>query len=225
MNRKITRRLREGERFLLDGATGSELQRRKVDLSAGISEDGGLGVWSATAMRDAPDQVRAVHEDYLRVGAQIITTNSFWTNPGRLALAGLADEWEAYTGLAGELAIAARDGLNPAAFVAGGMAPPGNEHVLEAGPDHGWPCQAARGLRWTGRRLRQHRLRPGAAGGTPAGRGVARARGAGLSAGALRRIWSRVAGHRRADHRRLLRDHAGSHRGAATTLLSVRNGY
>ena len=103
-------------------------------MAVGISEDGGLGVWSATAMRDAPDQVRAVHEDYLRVGAQIITTNSFWTNPGRLALAGLADEWEAYTRLAGELAIAARDGLNPAAFVAGGMAPPGNEHVLEARP-------------------------------------------------------------------------------------------
>jgi methionine synthase I (cobalamin-dependent) len=55
-------------------------------------------------MRDAPDQVRAVHEDYLRVGAQIVTTNSFWTNPGRLSLAGLADEWEPYTRLAGELA-------------------------------------------------------------------------------------------------------------------------
>ena len=132
MNRDITKRLQAGERFLLDGATGSELQRRKVDLSAGISEDGNLGIWSATALRDAPDQVRAVHEDYLRVGTQIITTNSFWTNPGRLALAGLADQWEAYTRLAGELAVAARDELNPAAFVAGGMAPPGDEHVFEA---------------------------------------------------------------------------------------------
>ena len=132
MNRNIAERLRAGERFLLDGATGSELQRRKVDLSYGISEDGELGVWSATAMRDAPDQVRAVHEDYLRVGAQIITTNSFWTNRGRLALAGLADESEVYTRLAGELALAARDALNPEAFVAGGMAPPGDEHLLEA---------------------------------------------------------------------------------------------
>ena len=35
MNRDITRRLQEGERFLLDGATGSELQRRQVDLSVG----------------------------------------------------------------------------------------------------------------------------------------------------------------------------------------------
>ena len=104
MNRDIAERLQTGERFLLDGATGSELQRRKVDLSHGISEDGTLGVWSATAMRDAPDQVRAVHEDYLRVGAQIVTTNRFWTNPGRLSLAGLADEWEPYTRLAGELA-------------------------------------------------------------------------------------------------------------------------
>ena len=68
MNRNIAERLRAGERFLLDGATGSELQRRKVDLSYGISEDGELGVWSATAMRDAPDQVRAVHEGGLSAG-------------------------------------------------------------------------------------------------------------------------------------------------------------
>ena len=76
--------------------------------------------------------MRCTKGDYLRVGAQIITTNSFWTNRGRLALAGLADESEVYTRLAGELALAARDALNPEAFVAGGMAPPGDEHLLEA---------------------------------------------------------------------------------------------
>lgn len=107
MRRDIAERLRAGERFLLDGATGSELQRRKVDLSHGITEGGDLGAWSATAMGEAPDQVRAVHEDCFGVGADIVTTNSFWTNRVRLGLAGLAHKAEEYTRLAAELARSA----------------------------------------------------------------------------------------------------------------------
>lgn len=68
MRRDVAERLRAGERLLLDGATGSELQRRKVDLSHGITEGGDLGAWSATAMGEAPDQVRAVHEGQRRPG-------------------------------------------------------------------------------------------------------------------------------------------------------------
>jgi hypothetical protein len=56
-------RFDRGERLLLDGATGSELQRRGLNLSIGASSEGGSGAWSATAMDDAPEVVRAVHED------------------------------------------------------------------------------------------------------------------------------------------------------------------
>ena len=108
----------------MDGATGSELQRRGVYLSYGVSSSGVLGSWSATAMRDAPDLVRAVHEDYLGIGCDIITTNSFWTNTVKLGLVGLEDRAEVYTRLAGDIAVEARDRLNPGAWVAGGMAPP-----------------------------------------------------------------------------------------------------
>ena len=135
MRRDVAERLRAGERFLLDGATGSELQRRKVDLSHGISDEGDLGAWSATAMGEAPDQVRAVHEDYFTVGADIVTTNSFWTNRVRLRLAGLAHKAEEYTRLAAELALAAREAQNPEAYVAGGMAPPNGEHERDSDPD------------------------------------------------------------------------------------------
>jgi methionine synthase I (cobalamin-dependent) len=35
-------------------------------------------------MRDAPETVRQIHEDYFNVGADIATTNRFWTNSVKL---------------------------------------------------------------------------------------------------------------------------------------------
>ena len=66
--------------LLLDGATGTELNRRGVDT--------GLPLWSASALTtDAGLNVlRQVHLDYLNAGADIITTNTFRTN--RRVLAG-----------------------------------------------------------------------------------------------------------------------------------------
>ncbi len=66
--------------LLLDGATGTELNRRGVDT--------GLPLWSANALAtDAGVNVlRQVHLDYLNAGADIITTNTFRTN--RRVLAG-----------------------------------------------------------------------------------------------------------------------------------------
>lgn len=123
--RPIMDRLAAGDTLLLDGATGSELQKRGVYVSKGATADK-LGAWSATANTDAPELVRTVHEDYLRLGVDIITSNSFWTNSIRLGMVGLGDEWERYTRIAGELAVAARDAVAPDAYVAGGIAPPGS---------------------------------------------------------------------------------------------------
>jgi S-methylmethionine-dependent homocysteine/selenocysteine methylase len=60
--------------LLLDGATGTELNRRGLDT--------GLPLWSANALTtDAGLNVlRHVHLDYLNAGADIITTNTFRTN-------------------------------------------------------------------------------------------------------------------------------------------------
>jgi len=116
-------RLATGRPLLLDGAMGSELQRRGVWVSQGATESK-LGAWSATAMRDAPETVREIHEDYFKAGTDIATTNSFWTNSVKLGLVGLGDKAAEYTRLAGEIAVDARDRLRPEAYVAGGMAPP-----------------------------------------------------------------------------------------------------
>jgi S-methylmethionine-dependent homocysteine/selenocysteine methylase len=108
----------------MDGGTGSELQRRGVEVLLGSRGDK-LGPWSATANLDAPDVVQQVHQDYLRVGADIIISNNFRTTRTRLAPVGLGDRWQDYAEAGGRLAVRARNAINPEAYVAGGIAAPG----------------------------------------------------------------------------------------------------
>ena len=115
----------------MDGATGSELQRRGVDLSKGAKR-GELGVWSASANVDAPDVVRGVHEEYYSAGVDLVTSNSFWTSRPKLAVIGEEARWEEYTRAAGELAVSVRDSVSPCSYVAGGIAPPGGDGDLRA---------------------------------------------------------------------------------------------
>jgi len=122
--RSVTERLRAGEVLLMDGGTGSELQRRGVEVLLGSRGDK-LGPWSATANLDAADVVQQVHQDYLRVGADIIISNNFRTTRTRLAPVGLGDRWQEYAEAGGRLAVRARNAINPEAYVAGGMAAPG----------------------------------------------------------------------------------------------------
>ncbi len=122
-NHDILSRLKRGETILLDGGTGSELQRRGVNVSKGASAEGGAGAWSAPAVEDAPGILREIHADYLRAGAEIITANSYNTNRGQLAHAGLAHKMEEFSRRAIEIAREARDAVAPEAFVAGAIAP------------------------------------------------------------------------------------------------------
>ena len=127
----ILDRLNEDQSLLLDGGTGSELQRRGVDVLVGAKD--GLKAWSATANIEFADVVQQVHQDYLRVGADIITSNNFWTSPTRLERCGLGREWRRYARAAAENALKARDNHNPAAYVAGGIAAP----TLQGRPESG----------------------------------------------------------------------------------------
>lgn len=87
--------------ILLDGATGTELERRGARMTAPL--------WSAHALLDAPEVVRAVHLDYLRAGAQVLTTNTFRTHARNLAAADLQHRAAELTHRAVALARAARD--------------------------------------------------------------------------------------------------------------------
>lgn len=102
---------------LMDGATGTELERRGARINAPL--------WSAHALVEAPAVVRAIHLDYLRAGAQVITTNTFRTHARNLAAGGLAARAAELTGLAVALAREARDALaaeDPAAAAAARIA-------------------------------------------------------------------------------------------------------
>ena len=70
--------------LLLDGATGTELNRRGLDT--------GLPLWSANAMTTNAGLcvLRQVHLDYLNASADVITANTFRTNRRALAARSLS---------------------------------------------------------------------------------------------------------------------------------------
>ena len=81
---------------VLDGAMGGEIQRR---IPAA-----GHGLWSATALVEAPELVVDLHREYIDAGADVITTNTYSTVPSYLGKGGMADRFEEFTGLAARLA-------------------------------------------------------------------------------------------------------------------------
>jgi S-methylmethionine-dependent homocysteine/selenocysteine methylase len=101
--------------LLLDGATGTELGRRGVDIS--------LPLWSARALLDAPHVLEAVHRDYLEAGADILTTCTFRTHRRSLAKGGMGDRARELTHRAVGIAQRARDAVIPRAKVVGSVAP------------------------------------------------------------------------------------------------------
>lgn len=101
---------------LLDGSMGQELLRR------GMPETD-HSLWSANALIEDPGLVQSVHEDYLRAGADIITTNTYATPRERLKKAGLGDQVEALNRQAAILAERARDAVGRDALIAGSLPP------------------------------------------------------------------------------------------------------
>lgn len=103
------------EPLLLDGGMGQEL------INRGASAQGML--WSAKALFDDPDAVVAVHEDYIRAGADVITTNSYSCIRNKFGPAGVLDRLGEMNRLAAELAQKARDNCGRPVLVAGSMGP------------------------------------------------------------------------------------------------------
>lgn len=110
------------EVLIIDGGTGSELQRRGVAMNK--------NAWSGAAALDQEALLREIHRDYIHAGAEVITANTFGTTRFVLASAGLDEEFERINRRAMRAARQARDdaATGPVA-IAGSLSclPPGND--------------------------------------------------------------------------------------------------
>jgi homocysteine S-methyltransferase len=93
--------LAAGENLLIDGATGTELQRRGVPMAQ--------EAWCAPASASHPRILRTIHEDYIRAGARLITANTFASTREILEPVGLGDQFVQLNRISVELAVEARD--------------------------------------------------------------------------------------------------------------------
>ncbi len=116
MNRydKILQRLQDGERILIDGATGSEIEKRGVPMIK--------NAWNGGGAMTHPDIVRQVHLDYILSGAEMVISNTFSTSRHVLEDAGLGENFEFLNHRGVELAVEARKvSNNDNVLVAGGI--------------------------------------------------------------------------------------------------------
>ena len=106
-------RLKSGQILVLDGATGTNLQRRGLPI--GMPSD----VW----VLDNPEAVMDLHHDFIAAGSDIFLTDTFGSSPIHLAHAGLGDRFEQTNRRAVEIACEAASGTD--VLVAGSMGPLG----------------------------------------------------------------------------------------------------
>ncbi len=115
MNTSLPDLLRRERPVLLDGATGTELERRGFALQA--------SGWSARAIDDAPDLLEQIHRDYVDAGAVIVTANTFRLHRRNLADWGRQDDQRR---LVRQAILLARSASAGRALVAGALAPLGD---------------------------------------------------------------------------------------------------
>jgi S-methylmethionine-dependent homocysteine/selenocysteine methylase len=96
---------------ILDGAMGTELERRGVPMDA--------AAWCGLANLTSIDQVRAIHDENIAAGADVIITNTFMSGPGPMDRAGAGDRFA--------------EGIREAARVAGEAAAGAGRPIAIAG--------------------------------------------------------------------------------------------
>jgi S-methylmethionine-dependent homocysteine/selenocysteine methylase len=111
----LAERLQQPAPLLLDGALGTELERRGASTA--------LPLWSAHALVHDPELVGRIHRDYVLAGAEALTANTFRTQRRTLARGGLGERAAELTALAVRLARAAAAGVPSRPYVLGSDPP------------------------------------------------------------------------------------------------------
>ncbi|MHB1929595.1 MAG: homocysteine S-methyltransferase family protein [Acidimicrobiales bacterium] len=110
----LSERLAAGEVVLVDGGMGTELQARGVPMDR--------AAWSALANVDRPELVQAIHEDYIRAGADVIIANTYPVSRMLLRGSGADHRFPEITRAGVEAAMRARDSAGrPGVAVAGSV--------------------------------------------------------------------------------------------------------
>ncbi|MDH2894644.1 homocysteine S-methyltransferase family protein (plasmid) [Rahnella variigena] len=100
---------------ILDGGMGRELAR----MGAPFRQP----EWSALALIEAPQFVRAAHDAFIAAGSQVITTNSYAVVPFHVGDDVFAEQGAALIALSGKLAREAADAAPAKVLVAGSLPP------------------------------------------------------------------------------------------------------
>ena len=106
-------RAKKGETILMDGATGTECERRGVPQLK--------NAWNGGAALSHPEILIGVHKDYIKSGSEIIISNTFANTKHALEDAGQSENFEKYNLEGVRLAIEARKNLSENVLVAGGI--------------------------------------------------------------------------------------------------------
>ena len=116
MNRydKFISRLYKNEKILIDGGTGTEVEKRGVPQLK--------NAWNAGGALTHPEIIKEIHEDFIKEGAEIIISNTFATCKHLMKDADCLDDFELVNKRSIELAVEARNNLNKNdVLVAGGI--------------------------------------------------------------------------------------------------------
>ena len=138
MYEQIAAKLKSGRTIILDGGTGTDIQRRGAPMSG--------ETWCAEVNLTHPEIVQSVHADYIRAGADVITANTFASSALLFNARGRDKDLLTIDQAAVAIAKRAADGTNTA--VAGSISTmrpvvPGSDRTDK---DIRWPDNEARAL-------------------------------------------------------------------------------
>ena len=97
-------RMSSGETILIDGGTGTEVERRGVPQLK--------NAWNGGGALSHPDVLKQIHKDYIANGAEIVIANTFATSRNLMEDAGCLILFDEYNRRSTEIACEARTAMN-----------------------------------------------------------------------------------------------------------------
>ena len=118
----INEKLDNGKLVILDGAMGSELEKSGAKMDKNL--------WCGTCSVEFPELVTKVHEDYIKAGADVITTNTYACTPISMKNYGLEKSIEEFNQKSVQVAKKAIKNSNKNIALAGSVSASGSFYKL-----------------------------------------------------------------------------------------------